>query len=178
MLRSQFNPFECFASQVWPLEVIVVLNAFYRKDRLFEYIPRATPECSKMRAVDNHITHTTAPCAGLSPIHPLWNVLILLFVLFFSPYLPWFLVFTVILIGAELICVDQPLLFLYHFKNRLTFSRLHNSLLIYSPTDLVLSVERCVLCTCSLCSPPKPSRLHQLFRQHSFSPGLSVFLYN
>lgn len=54
-----------------------------------------------MQTVDNHITHTAAPGAALSPIHSLWNVLIPVFVLSPRLYLPWFRVFTVILIRAE-----------------------------------------------------------------------------
>lgn len=107
-----------------------------------------------MQTVDNHITHTAAPGAALSPIHSLWNVLIPVFVLSSRLYLPWFRVFTVILIRSELI---NHFYFCVRFKNRLTFFLPHNSVLIYSPTDLVLSVERCVLCAGSLCSVAEPA---------------------
>lgn len=49
--------------------LLLFLNAFSCKDRLFESIPRATLEHSKMQTVDNHITHTAAPSAARSPIH-------------------------------------------------------------------------------------------------------------
>lgn len=133
MLYSQFSSSECCSSQVRPLLVFVVLNVFYCEDHPFESIPRATLEHSKMQTVDNHIIHTTAPCAALSPIHSLWNVLIPVFVFFFfSIYLPWFLMLIVILIWA---C-------------------------IFLPTDLMLNVEWCILRTCSLYSVAKPW-LHQ-----------------
>lgn len=65
--------------------------------------------------------------------------------------------------------------FYIHFKYKLTFSLLHNFVLIFLPTDLESSVEWCILCTCSLYSVAKLVRLHQLFRLHQFSIVLSYF---
>lgn len=102
--------------------VFVVLNAFSCKCRLFESVPCASHEHSRIQTVDNHITHTAAPCTLLSPIHSLWNVLMLVFV---SLSLPSFLfLFTCIYLDfyslhwfvSELCCVDQPVLFLCSFK--------------------------------------------------------------
>lgn len=133
---------------------LVVFNAFYCKDCLFESIPRASLEHSKLQTVDNHITHTAAPCAALSPIHSLWNVLMLVFVpFFFGLYLPWFPEFTLILIWAELIRVDHPT-FIFVFIVR---SGWHSLCFTSQPSFvyLTLSIQQYILCTCRLCSVAK-----------------------
>lgn len=149
MLYSHFNSFQCCASQVWPLEVFVVLTAFSCKDRLFECIPCATLEHNRIQSVDNHITHSAAPCAALSPIHSLWNVLILAFVFFsFLPplYLTGFLLLTVIFM-CWFVLINQ-FYFYSHFRNKL--SLLYKRVLIFLPADLESTVEWCTVCTCSL----------------------------
>ena len=110
------SSFPWCSPRVWLLEVFVVLNAFPCKERLFESIPCAALEHSRMQTVDNHISHPAAPHDVLSPIHSLCNVLMLVFVFFLcSLYLPCFLLLTSILIWAVLIGVDQPILFLCSF---------------------------------------------------------------